>query len=421
MQDFEHELHVKRLTAPLYPTSRVFVATLGNESALWLAELREDPERARGVRFVGIQFPGIDTADYLGVHPEATLTAYFMSPTVRAGIIAGRAELLALDYPGIARHLRDQPPVDVAFAQLSTPDDHGWCSAGLTSDFLPLVWTRAGKRVAHLNPGMPRTRGSFRVHLSEIDIAVEADAPLLEFHEPRGGEVEKRIGAHVAALVHDGDTLQFGIGAVPAALAQSLTSHRRLKLHSGMVSPSMRTLWDAGALDRDARITTGVALGPAAFHDFVAHHDTLWFTDVEHTHDISVIAAIPRFIAINSAIEVDLFGQVNSERAAGTIQAGAGGLPAFAQGALASRGGKVLICLGATTRNGTVSRIVPALDDKALCTLPRHAADVVVTEYGVAELRGLGLDRRAEALISIAAPAHRTWLTEQWSQIRRTL
>ena len=410
-----------KLTDALYPAARVFVAGLSSESALWLTELRAEPERARDVHFIGVQFPGIDTADYLALDPSTSLTAFFMSPAVRAGIQQGRTELLALDYPGIARHLRDMPPVDVAVAQLSLPDADGFCSAGLSSDFLPLIWDRALRRVAHLNPRVPRTRGSFRVHVSTLDIAVEADAPLLEFSESAGGALEARIGAQVATLVRDGDTLQFGIGSVPSALAASLASHRRLKLHAGMVSPSMRTLWEAGALDRDARITSGVALGPASFHDFVAAHPTLWFTDVAHTHDVAVIAAIPRFIAINSAVEVDLFGQVNSERAGGAIQAGAGGLPAFANGALASRGGRSMICLASTARGGSVSRIVAALGDKAVCTLPRYLADVVVTEHGIAEVRGLGLDARAAALIAIAAPEHRDALAAQWDAMRRTL
>ena len=363
---------MQRLTDSVRPGARVFVCALSAESALWSAELRADPGRARGVHFIGVQFPGIDTADYLALHPSTRLTAFFMSPAVRAGIAEGRAELLCLDYRGIARYLGDMPLVDVAVAQLSPPDADGYCSAGLASDFLPLAWERAALRVAHLNPRMPCTRGSFRVHVSALDVAIEADMPLLEFVEADSGPVEARIGAHVATLVRDGDTLQFGIGSVPSALAGALAGHRGLKLHSGMVSPAMRTLWEAGALDRDARITTGVALGPASFHDFVAAHPTLWFTDVSHTHDVARIAAIPRFIAINGAVEVDLFGQVNSERAGGAIQAGAGGLPAFAQGALASPGGRTLICLGATARDGSVSRIVPALDDQALCTLPRY-------------------------------------------------
>lgn len=411
---------MKRLVDALQPGQRVFVPTLATESSLLHDELRADPERARGVTFCGVQFPGIDRIDYLALHAEARQVAHFMSPGVRAGLAQGRAELLSLDYLGLARQLRDEPPVDLAIAQLTPPDADGYCSPGLAADFLPLVWARAKRRIAHLNPRMPRTRGSFRVHVSELEFSVEAETPLLDLTDPRSGEIETRIGAHVAPLVHDGDTLQFGIGAVPAALARALTSHRRLRFHGGMLPSALQTLWEAGAMDRDARITTGVVLGNAALRDFAAQLEPLWLTDVTQTHGTAVLAAIPHLIAINTAVEVDLFGQVNSERAGGVIQAGAGGLPAFAQGALASNGGRLLICLPATARRGELSRIVPTLDAQALCTLPRYLTDAVVTEYGVAELRGLSLDARAQALIAIAAPEHRAHLSSAWDQIRRT-
>lgn len=410
-----------RLSDALQPGARVFVSTLSTESALLRSELQADPERARGVTFVGGQFPGIDRTDHLALHPEARQVAWFMSPAVRAAMAQGRAQLLSLDYLGIARHLREMPPVDVAIAQLGLPDAQGWCSAGLASDFMPLVWPHARCRVAHLNPLMPHTHGSFRVHMSELDSAVEAEAPLLDYAEAPCGDTETRIGAHVAALVRDGDTLQFGIGAVPSALAGALCAHRRLRIHGGMVSAALQKLWEAGALDADATLTTGVVLGDASFRDFAARLDRLWLTDVTHTHDPALIAAIPRFIAINAAVEVDLFGQVNSERVGGAIQAGAGGLPAFAQGALASPGGRLLICVAAAARKGSVSRIVPALDHNALCTLPRALADAVVTEHGVAELRGLSLDARAQALIGIAAPEHRSALSQAWEAMRSRL
>ena len=410
---------MKRLVDELRAGERVFVPTLSAESALLHDELRADPERARGVTFCGVQLPGIDRIDYLALHPQARQRAYFMSPAVRSGLAQGRAELLSLDYLGIARHLLDEAPVDLAIAQLTPPDAGGWCSPGPAADFMPLVGARARRRAAHLNPLLPRTRGSFRVHVSELDFSVEAEAPLLDYAEAPSGAVESRIGAHVAPLVRDGDTLQFGIGAVPSSLAQALTGHRGLRLHGGMQSSALRTLWDAGALDRDARITTGIVLGDSALRDFAARLETLWLTDVTQTHGTPVLAAIPRLMAINSAIEVDLFGQVNSERAGGAIQAGAGGLPAFAQGALASPGGRLLICLPATARRGTLSRIVPALDARSLCTLPRYLADAVVTEHGVAELRGLSLDARAQALIAIAAPEQRATLASAWDEIRR--
>ncbi len=410
-----------RLTDLLAPGQRVFVSTMSGESALLAEELAAEPERACDVTFYGGMFPGIDRTDYLALHPAARVEAYFMSPSLRRGMAEGRARLLSLDYRGIARHLLEGQPPDVAIAQLTPPDADGWCSAGLAADFMPLVWARARQRVAHLNPRLPRTPGSFRVHVSELHVAVEAERPALTWAEPACGETESRIGAHVARLVRDGDTLQFGIGSVPVALAGALSSLRRLRIHGGMVTASLRKLWDAGALDRDARITSGVVLGDESLHAFVADLPTLWLTDVRHTHDPVAIGAIPRFVAINSAVEVDLFGQVNAERAGGVLQAGAGGLPAFAQGALASPGGRLLICLPATARSGSVSRIVPALGAQAVCTVPRHLADAVVTEHGVAELRGLDVEARAQALMRIAAPAHQASLAEAWQTIRKTL
>jgi acyl-CoA hydrolase len=409
-----------RLTDAIKPGQRVFVPTMSTESALLAEDLHADPERARDVQFMGVQFPGIDSIDYLGLHPQSRLTAYFMSPAVRRGLQQGRATLQGLDYLGIAHTLRQGQPVDVAIAQLSLPDTQGRCSC-VSSDFMPLVWKRAHKRIAHINPLMPRTNGSFSVDIRELDGWVEAERPLLNYQEPVAGDVDLCIAAHAASLVRDGDTLQFGIGTVPLALGQSLAQHRRLKVHAGMVTAVVQRLHAAGALDADARITTGVALGDAAFRDFVARHAPLWFTDVGDTHDVAAIASIPRFVAVNAAVEVDLFGQVNSERMGGALQAGAGGLPAFAQGALRSEGGRLLICLRSTAARGTVSRIVPALDVQGLCTLPGYMADAVITEHGIAELRGLGMEQRAQALIGVADPAHQPALQAAWELQRARL
>ena len=412
---------LRRLVDALRPGERVFVPGIAAESALLAEELKADPERACGVDFVAVQFPGIDTLDYLGVHPESRLSAFFMSPAVRKGMATGHASLLAEDYAGIAHHLKHGPPVDLAIAQISPPDAQGRCSLGVSSDFLPLVWARARRRIAHINPSMPRTRGSFSIAMSELDGFVEADRPLLSYVDPAVGEIDLQIAAHAASQVRDGDTLQFGIGTVPLALGQALGQHRRLKIHAGMVTHAVRRLAEAGVLDADARITTGVALGDTTLHDFAAHHERLWFTDVSQTHDVAAIARIPRFIAVNSAVEVDLFGQVNSERMNGALQAGAGGLPVFAQGALLAPGGRLLICLRASAARGAVSRIVPALDAQALCTLPRYLADAVITEHGIAELRGRSVEQRALALIGVAAPAHRAALIAAWEGLRAGL
>jgi len=278
-----------RLIDALAPGLRVFVPGLGNESALLAEELRADPERARGVTFCALQYPGIDRFDYLAAHPQARLESCFMTPALRRGLAERRAEFLAVDYLAMARRLVEGEPFDVAIAQLSPPDAGGWCSAGLAADFVPLAWPRARRRIAHLNPRVPRTRGSFRVHVSKIDVAIEREAPAPVHADPHVGDVEARIGTRVAELVRDGDVLQFGIGSVPMAVASALASHRRLRLHGGLTSEALRTLWDAGALERDARITTGVLLGDAALHDFAASLEGLWLTDVTQTHGSDAI------------------------------------------------------------------------------------------------------------------------------------
>lgn len=411
-----------KLVDALGPGLRVWTSGLGAEPLLLRDELAADPQRAAGVTFLGVQFPGLSPVDYLAFHPQARQwNPCFMTPGLRRGMQEGRAEVAGLDYLAALRHLQDLPPVDVAVAHLTPPDADGWCSPGSSCDFLPLIWPRARRRIAHLNPRLPRTAGSFRVHVSELDGAVEADLPLPQYHDRPGGATEMRIAGHVANLVRDGDTLQFGIGGVPLGVAAALRSHRRLKLHAGMLAQGLRTLWEAGAVDADARITTGALFGDAEFLAFAAGLPRLWLTDVRGTHDPVMIGQIPRFIAINGAIEVDLFGQVNAERAGGVLQAGAGGLPAFAQGALRSAGGRLLVCLPATAKGGTVSRIVPALGSQAVCTLPRALADVIVTEHGAAELRGRSLEARAAALIAIAAPEHREALAREWDQTHRAL
>ena len=400
---------------------RVFVPCMTGESALLAEELRADPERARDVHFVGIQFPGIDTIDYVAAHDSSQWTTYFMSPATRRGLAQGRAHLRGVDYTGVAHDLLNGTPMDVVIAQVSPPDSAGWCSAGLSADFMPLAWARARRRVAHVNASMPPTRGTFRVRLQEVDAWVNADRPLLEFRDPTTSDLDLKIASLAASCVRDGDTLQFGIGTVPLALGRALADHRRLKIRAGMVTQTLRLLADAGAMDEDASVVTGVALGDASFHDFAARHPSLWFTDIRETHSIARLSAIPALVAINSAVEVDLFGQVNAERMGGELLAGSGGLPAFAQGALQSPGGRLLICLRATASRGAVSRIVPALGSGSVCTLPRHLADTVITEHGIASIRNLDVDARAEALIGIADPSHRESLATAWSRLRSAL
>jgi acyl-CoA hydrolase len=399
----------------------VFVPGVSGESLSFHAQLERDPERAAGVTFAGVHFPGINQTDYLALHPTCRQRAYFMSRSVRRGLREGRVDLMPLDYPGIVRDLEEQVTVDVAVAQLSPPDDQGLCSLGASYDFVPSLWHRARLRVAHINPRLPRTCGSFAVRTEDIDVAFEeaAGIPTLS-SEPEDAQTRAHA-ALVATLINDGDTVQFGVGRLQTAILAALGNHRRLSVYSGMVSAPVAQLIDSGAIQGERAIQAGVALGDADFYERIGADDTFYFRPVRETHDVRRLAIIPDFCAINSALAVDLFGQVNAETAGGRIVAGVGGLPAFASGASLSPGGRSIIALAATAEGGKLSRIVATAGAGSLTALPRHAADFVVTEFGIADLRGCSMEARAQALIKVAAPQFRESLAADWHEIAAAL
>ena len=414
-----HTLSSSQWVKTLRPQTTVYLPGVSGESLAIYKALQGAPESAAGVRFVGMHFPGINRSDYLGLHAQARQRAYFMLPGLRAGLASGRGELMPLDHPRIYRDLAGLE-VDVAVVQVSPPDEKGFCSPGLSYDFHPAVWSRARQRLAHVNPDMPKTRGSFRIHVSELDVIIDEPSPLVQLSEPADAADDRlrRQAALVAELVRDGDTIEFGVGKLPAAIAAALVDHRNLRIWSGMIASSVLTLLDSGAVHGEASVEGGVALGEAALYDRVSRDDAFYFRPVNETHDVARLMRIERFCAINSAIEVDLFGQANADMIKGRYVAGVGGLPAFAAGASLSPGGRSIIVLPAATDDGRFSRVVLNVGKQAMAALPRHAADTVVTEYGVAELGGLSLHERARAMIRIAAPQFRDELERTWSEMR---
>jgi acyl-CoA hydrolase len=417
---FSHS-SAREVVSRLRPGMTVFIPGVSGESLPFHEALLRDPERAAGVTFVGVHFPGINRTGYLALHPTTRQRAYFMSPAIRAALSDGRVDLMPLDYPGIVRDLEQNVSVDIAVAQVSPPDERGFCSLGASYDFLPSVWQRTRVRVAHVNPRLPRTRGSYAIRVDDCHLAFEceADIPTLAVEPP--DDESARHAKLVATLVADGDTLQFGVGRLQTAILASLTNHRRLSLYSGMVSAAVTGLIDAGVIEGERAIEAGVALGDASFYERVGRDDTFYFRPVHETHDIRRIATIPDFCAINSAVSVDLFGQVNAECVAGRLIAGAGGLPAFAAAARLAPRGRSIIVLPATADRGRTSRIICANGADSLTTLPRHEADIVVTEYGIATLSSRSVHDRARALIGVAAPQFRESLEAEWHRMSALL
>lgn len=395
----------------------IFAPGCAGHSLLFESWLRARPQRCAGLRFTGVHIPTVNTFAFAGLHPQTRQRSIFLSGDLRASWLEGRVDYLPMTYTATWRWLREKVSFDTVLVQVAPPDDDGNCSLGVACDFTPAAWPRATRILAHINPRMPRTRGP-SIPLARITAAIEQDMPLLEIADPAADPAMDAVAAQVATLVEDGATLQLGLGRLQSAVLRTVRERRNLRIHSGMVSDGLLGLLDSGALSPapDA-VVAGVALGTAALYD--AAPRTVSFRDVGHTHDHAVLGALPRLTAINSALSVDLLGQVNGEFLSGRQLSGVGGLPDFLQGARQSVGGRGIIALPASTPKGE-SRIVPMLPAGPV-SLARVDADCIVSEYGVADLRHLDVHARARALIAIAAPEHREALETQWQALSHRL
>lgn len=410
----------------LRPGQRVYWPGCAGHSLLFEQWLKADPGLAAGLEFCGVWIPGVNRFDPCALHSEARATSFFLSTDLRAAWERAAVDYLPLHYSEISNYLGQAGRFDVLMLHLAPPDESGICSLSVAADFTPAVLRaiRDGVTVlAHLNPNLPRTNGP-GVALSRIDAWVEAPMPLLSLPDETPDQTLTEVARQVAMQVRDGDYLQFGLGRLQAAVLNELQGHRGLKIHSGMVSDGLLRLRDAGALAPESiqcpPVCTGVALGSERLYREMANHALVRFAPVSHTHAQTTLASLPSLLAINSAIEIDLLGQVNCESIGGRQISGVGGLVDFIRGARASPGGRAIIAATATAGQQRRSRIVPMLN-RAVLGLARTDIDIVVTEYGAAALRQLGVDERAQALIAIAAPEQREELQAAWHTLRRTL
>ena len=303
---------------------------------------------------------------------------------------------------------------DVVMLHLAPPpaDSGGEYSMGLVNDYLKIAMRRARTVIAQVNDRLPWTYSDEPLDLSRVDYIVRSSRPPIEHSTRAPSAVDKKIASQVAELVPDGAVIQMGIGAMPCAILDALHRHRRLGLHSGMVSDAVVDLINLGAVTnetkpfhRDASVT-GTLLGTRKLYDFAHRNPALRLVPLSVTHNVEMLARIDGFVSLNSAIEVDLSGQVNAEVAGGTYIGAVGGQVDYVRAARRSRGGTSIIALPATARGGKVSRIVAALNDP-IVTTARSDVDIVATEFGAAHLRGISLEERARRLIAIAHPDFR--------------
>jgi 4-hydroxybutyrate CoA-transferase len=382
------------------------------------AELREV-----GMIHLHIEGPGPHLAPEMAAHFRHR--ALFVGPNARAAVNDGRADYVPVFLSDVPQLFRLRAlPLDAVLVNATPPDEHGFCSLGVSVEAMHAAIRAARTVIVQFNKAMPRTLGESFIHVGEIDLAVEVDVAPYEHAGGAIGDVERNIGGHVAELIPNGATIQLGIGAIPAATALALTGHKELGVHTEMFTDAVVDLVEAGVItgsrkERNrGKIVTAFLMGSRRLYRFVDDNPMIEMRSVDFTNDTHVIRSFSRMTAINSAIQVDLSGQVVADSIGSRIYSGVGGQMDFVRGAALATDGRAIIALPSTAAGGTVSRIVPALNAGAGVVTTRAHVRTIVTEWGVAELFGRSLRERAAALIRIAHPDHREQLAAEARRLR---
>ncbi|MEU5840364.1 acetyl-CoA hydrolase/transferase C-terminal domain-containing protein [Rhodococcus sp. NPDC047139] len=409
------------LSAILRPGDRIVIGqACGEPTTLIEALIRQGAEIGDLSVFVATSFSGIFTSETAESFSVASMGAI---GSLRALSKAHRLEIVPCHVSRIgplieAGVLR----CDVAFVQVSPPDEHGRHSFGLISDYVQAAVSTARVVVAEINDRIPWTPGEY-LPASAIDHAIRVSRPPVEVPPATIGETDEAIARHAARFIGDGAVLQTGVGAVPDAILRLLHDRADLGVHSGMIGDGLVDLIEAGAvtnarkrIDRGVSIT-GALIGTRRLYDFAHRNPQLRMCTTEYTHDAAVLAQLDSLVTINSALEVDLTGQVNAEQSGSVYIGGTGGQVDFVRAGTRSPGGHSIIALPATAKGGTVGRITAQLSGPV--TTARSDVDVIVTEFGAAELRGRSLAERARRLIAIAHPDFREDLEREAHIIRR--
>lgn len=410
----------RRAVATIADGEFVWCHSMGATPYLLLSGLVEHARERRDIQLMQLHTEHADMLTRPDLQGRLKNRCFFVGAATRKTVNDGRDEFVPIflsEIPKLFR--RGVQRVDTALIQVSPPDGHGNCSLGISVEATRAALEVAGRVIAQINPEMPRVHGEGFIHHSRFDAVVEARTPLPEVLPSEPGEVERVIGENVASLIRDGDCLQMGIGDIPNAVLRCLTNHRDLGIHSEMFSDGLIDLYRAGAISNrkkrkyPGRIVATFVLGSRRLYDFVDDNPEVVLLDTEYVNDTMVIRQNNNVVAINSALQVDLSGQVCADSIGPRIYSGVGGQVDFMRGATLSEGGRGIIAMPATAAGGTISRITAALNLGAGVVTTRANAHYVVTEYGIANLLGKSIKERARALIGIAAPAFRESLARE--------
>jgi len=376
-------------------------------------------EELENVRIVHLMSLG--PADYVrpGMEKHFRHMALFIGKNVRDSVNEGRADYVPVFLSEIPRLFTSRTiPIDVALIQVSPPDEHGFCSFGVGVECTKAAASMANVVIAQVNRNMPRVLGDSFIHVRNVTYFVEADEPLTELPRVRMSQAFEEIGRNVAGLVEDGSTLQLGIGGIPDAVLHHLRDRKHLGVHTEMFSDGMVELVEAGIVTGErktlhpGKIVASFVLGSKKLFDFIHNNPIVEFHPSDYVNDPFIIAQNHKMVAVNSAIQVDLTGQVCSDSIGDSVYSGFGGQVDFIRGASRARDGKAVIALLATAKSGEISRIVPYLDEGAGVVTSRGDVHFVATEYGVTDLHGRSMRERARALIGISHPKFREELEE---------
>ena len=397
----------------------VFIHTAAAAPKTLIRALTNRSHELKNVQIYHLHTEGDAPYAQEGMQDAFEANALFIGANVRKAVNEGRVNFVPIFLSEIPLLFRRKAlQLDVALIQVSPPDRHGFCSLGISVDATKAAIDTAHLIIAEVNPNMPRTHGDGLIHLNQIHELVEVDYLLPEHLLPEPDEIEMQIGRNIASLIEDGSTLQMGIGTIPNAALSCLIDHKRLGVHTEMFSDGVIDLVERGVITGEnkkihrGKLVSGFLMGSQRLYNFVNDNPQVAMLDIAYVNDVSVIRKNPMAVSINSAIEVDLTGQVCADSIGTRFYSGVGGQMDFIRGASLSEGGKPIIALPSITRKGE-SKIVPVLKTGAGVVTTRAHVHFVVTEFGVADLWGKNIRQRVKALINISHPSKREELLEQ--------
>lgn len=399
---------------------RVVVAHACGEPSIILDALVANAAQYENVEIIHMVAMGKAAYCQLQYDKNFHHNAFFLGGSTRAAAAEGRVDFTPVYFSEIPSLLREDLRPNVTLLQCSPPDAHGYVSLGVSVDYTKPAAEASDLVIAQVNQNMPRTLGNSFLHVTQIGCLVEADTPVIELAPPKIGDVERAIGENVASLVRDGDTLQLGIGAIPDAVLLFLKEKNDLGIHTEMFSDGVVELVEAGVITNKAKTlhrgqsVATFLMGTRRLYDYVNNNPAVAMYPVDYVNDPYVIGQNDNLVSINSCVQVDIMGQVVSTSAGLRQISGVGGQVDFVRGANLSKGGRAIMAMPSTTGKGKISKIVPFLDQGSAVTTTRNEVNYVITEYGIAKLKGKSLRQRAEALIRIAHPDFRDELTAEF-------